>query len=126
MIVQGFSSNLAGSSNVGGSTEPRRKYPQGSTENEAVETGSWRGAAWSKRDLRSRSRAARQKEQGRAVEDGGSGRLCYQAIQYQKRRGIIGIQNSDVSQCKGGRWGESRDTAGDREIFRKQLTVGQE
>ena len=69
---------------------------------------------------------AEQVKGGRAVEDGGSGRLCYQAIQYQKRKGIIGIQNSDVSQCKGGGWGESRDTAGDREISRKQLTVGQE
>ena len=81
---------------------------------EASETGSRRGSAYAKMDLGIRLKPEKQQAQGRAVESGRSGRLCEQAIQDRKRRGIIDIKKSSVTQSKGGGWGGSWDKAVDR------------
>ena len=62
---------------------------------------------------------------GQAVEADGSGRLCDQVIQDRKIMGRIGRKNRGVAQSKGFGWGGSWDTAGDGEIPRKKVMVGQ-
>ena len=84
-------------------TPPRLGQRKGDdqTGEEAEETGLRRGAAGVDRDLRSRSRAARQRAQRQAVEAGRSGRLCDKEIQYRTRIGRIGSKNIDVAEAKG-------------------------
>ena len=92
---------------------------------ETEETDSRQGAAWAERGLGSKSRVSIHYAQGWALEVGRSERLCYQAIQDQKRRKITGRKKGGVSQSKIGGWGGSQDTSGDGERYRKQSTVRQ-
>ena len=119
--------NLEGSTHRGCQGHYRRwgrRKGGNRTGDEAGETGLRRESVWAKRYLGSSSRAEIHQAKGREAESGGSGRLCDQATQDWKRRGIIWSKKSGVAQSKGGGWGGSWDLAGGKERCRKQLKVG--